>query len=97
MSEFEELWLVEEDEEANKLMKLGWKFIQIVYEDRAIKEWKGLLIQSQKIVATAREAKFLLGRPKGVEPRGMNKWGSLENLRVYVERLKDVKEASRSG
>ncbi|NVM21769.1 MAG: hypothetical protein HWN68_08315 [Desulfobacterales bacterium] len=91
--DFEELWLVDEDEEANELIKFGWKFIQVVYEDKPIKEWKGFLGQTLRTVATAKEAKFLLGRPKGVEPRGKSAFDSLESLDEYVERLEKLKEA----
>lgn len=93
MNDFEELWLVDDDEEANQLMKLGWKFIQVVYEDREIKEYKGYWFKiHHRTVGTAKEPKFLLGRPKGVEPRGNNSWGHIEDLDEYVERLGEQKK-----
>lgn len=92
MKGFEELWLVDEDEEANQLMKLGWKFIQVVYEDREVNEWKGFWSPKQVTVATAKVSKFLMGRPKGVEPRGENTWGSIEDLEEYKERLEGKEE-----
>jgi len=87
MNGFEELWLVDEDEEANQLMKLGWKFVQIVYVDREVRDYKGLIFQKYTTVATVKVAKFLLGRPKGIGPREKNSFGSLEKLDEYVERL----------
>ena len=88
---FEELWIVDTEAEANELIKLGWKFIEIVYKDRQLKEWKGFLSQTLRTVGTVKEPQFLMGRPKGVKPREKEKrYNSLEDVSEYAERLKKI-------
>lgn len=76
---YEELWTVDIDDDANTLLKLGWKFIRIIHEETAHKVYT---FWGEKTIGTIKLTKFLMGRPKGVTPRQ-----SWENLYRYKERL----------
>lgn len=84
MTEFEELWLVPDDRDANDLIKVGWKFIQIVYEGEEIKQHGWF---SDKPVGAKKVARYLMARPKGVPPRNKD-----YNVSMYLQRNKLIKK-----
>lgn len=66
MKDFEQLWLVPSDHDANKLIKLGWKFIQIVYDAVELQQAGWL---SVKTIGSKQIPRYLMGRTKGIPPK----------------------------
>lgn len=66
MKDFEQIWLVDSDDEANELMRLGWKFIQIVYDSEEIHQAGWI---SVKTIGAKRIPRYLMGKPKGLPKR----------------------------
>lgn len=91
----QELWIVDTEEEANELIKLGWVFVRMIYKDREIKEWKGIFSQSLKTVATVNEPQFLMGRNDTVKPRqkhGIYTYSASEDVEEYAERMREKEQ-----
>jgi len=66
MEDFEELWLVPDDDDANDLIRLGWKFIQIVYDAVELQQAGWF---SVKTIGAKKIPRYLMGRPKGIPKR----------------------------
>lgn len=84
--DFEQLWVVYDEDDANQLLNVGWKFIQILYVEKKLHDagfWR------TKTVGTKRNTRYLMGRPNGVLPR--------ENDEYLVEYLKRVKGENQSA
>lgn len=81
-NEFAEIWLVKDEDDVNKLLKVGWKFIQIVYEEEELQQ-EGWF--SVKTIGTQRIPKYLMGRSKGIAPRLESGYESVQD---YVEKVK---------
>jgi len=80
MNEFEEVWLANNEHEVNQLIEIGWKFVQVVYEETELQSCGWF---SCKTIGTKRHAKFLMGRSKGVLPREKGEYAVWQ----YIERL----------
>jgi len=81
MSEFKEFWLVDNVDEMNQLINVGWRFIEVVYEPHKIIDdgfWKS------KVVAIEKRPRYLMGRPDGILAREKEHYESLED---YVEKV----------
>lgn len=84
MKDFEQLWLVNSDNEANELIRLGWKFIQIVYEGQEIQQ-EGWI--SVKTIGSKAMPKYLMGKPKGVSKKEDGDY----TIHYYVKRMEGKK------
>lgn len=84
MTDFEELWLVPSDDYANDLIRLGWKFIQIVYDSVELQQAGWF---SVKTIGAKKIPRYLMGRPKGVPARDKD-----HTVWQYVKRIEGEKE-----
>jgi len=92
MSAFTQMWKVDSVEDMNKLLSAGWKFIQVVYEARDV--WREGW-WSNKVIGSAREPYYLMGKPQKVSPRINAEKLSREYLSDYMERVKPEKETTK--
>lgn len=88
---YHQLWLVDSEEDANKLIVVGWEFIEVVYEEREIREWKGILSQTRRFVGTKKIPRFLMGRNGDIPARIHDEERMFpEDVDEYLERIKEV-------
>lgn len=80
--EFAEIWLLNREDDVNKLLKVGWKFIQIVYEEKELEQAGWFFV---KTIGTQRITKYLMGRSKGIAPRLESGYESVDD---YVKKVK---------
>lgn len=81
-NEIAEIWLVRDEHDVNQLLKVGWKFIQVVYETKRVTDVGWF---SAKERAVGNVVKYLMGRSNGIAPR---KESGYETVDDYVKKVK---------